>query len=336
MALAAIPERQADEVSMNVKRTFIEIAEPKAVQRVRCCTDSELLRIDEHEDVRMLDIADIAVKKPIEEEIVHKPVDWESPYWGPAGDLFYSHPVDTETFTLPTNASWGYQDWSSMTWALSPMQEQWCGASNLNSGWDLTYSSGEQSYKSSAAERSHKTEVGRWKKPSINKELSYPLEPQRVLDEVQEIRTTVMLRNVPTWYTRSDAVRLLVDEGFDGCFDLVYLPMDFNNQRCLGYAFVNFHTASDAKRAWTVFDGFCAWGHHGASPCEVVWSSPHQGSAALIERYRNSPVMHDSMPDEWKPAYFIDGERVQFPTPTERIKAPKQKQSRRSKTGANA
>ena len=26
--------------------------------------------------------------------------------------------------------------------------------------------------------------------------------------------------------------------------------------------------------------------------CRVTWSGPHQGLAAHVERYRNSPVMH--------------------------------------------
>jgi hypothetical protein len=32
--------------------------------------------------------------------------------------------------------------------------------------------------------------------------------------------------------------------------------------------------------------------------CEVRWSGPHQGLEAHVERYRNSPVMHKSVPDE--------------------------------------
>merc|ERR1712113_189227 len=131
-----------------------------------------------------------------------------------------------------------------------------------------------------------------------------------------------MLRNLPDNFTRSHLVDLLEDEGLEGSYDLVYVPMDFNNKCCLGYAFVNFLTACDALRSWATFDGFSDWGTPNSKVCELMWSDPHQGIDALIERYRNSPVMHGSVPEEWKPAYFVDGVQVGFPPPTEKVKAP--------------
>ncbi|CAE7939289.1 unnamed protein product, partial [Symbiodinium sp. KB8] len=56
--------------------------------------------------------------------------------------------------------------------------------------------------------------------------------------------------------------------------------------------------------------------------CEVGWSGPHQGFKAHVERYRNSPVMHRSVPDAYKPIIFQDGVRQNFPRPTRKIKAP--------------
>jgi len=56
--------------------------------------------------------------------------------------------------------------------------------------------------------------------------------------------------------------------------------------------------------------------------CEVSWSGPHQGFKAHVERYRNSPVMHRSVPDAYKPIIFQDGVRQDFPRPTRKIKAP--------------
>ena len=41
--------------------------------------------------------------------------------------------------------------------------------------------------------------------------------------------------------------------------------------------------------------------------CEVCWGNPLQGLGAHIVRYRNSPVMHQSVPDEYPgiaQAYF--------------------------------
>lgn len=118
-----------------------------------------------------------------------------------------------------------------------------------------------------------------------------------------------MLRGLPNWFTRSKLHQLLVDEGLSGSYDFVYLPIDFASHRCLGHAFVNFHSAVDAARAWQIFDGFADWGRPSTSVCELAWSDPRQGLQAHIEHYRNSPVMHKTIDDEWKPVIFKNGER---------------------------
>lgn len=55
----------------------------------------------------------------------------------------------------------------------------------------------------------------------------------------------------------------------------------------------------------------------------VNWASPHQGLEAHIAHFRNSPVMHEDVREEHKPALFKDGERVEFPKPTKVIRAPR-------------
>jgi len=136
-------------------------------------------------------------------------------------------------------------------------------------------------------------------------------------------KTTVLLRNLPTDFTRAELVELLEDEGFDGTFDFVYLPIDFGNEACLGYAFVNFRCPGDARRCWEIFCGLTDWGRPSEKACEVMWAEPCQGLEAHVDRYRSSPVMHSSVPDEWKPAIFHDGVRVPFPPPTKSVSAPK-------------
>mmetsp|Transcript_7222 Transcript_7222/g.20352 ORF Transcript_7222/g.20352 Transcript_7222/m.20352 type:complete len:412 (-) Transcript_7222:135-1370(-) len=134
-------------------------------------------------------------------------------------------------------------------------------------------------------------------------------------------KTTVLLRNLPEDFTRAALLELLEDEGFEGTFDFVYLPMDFGAKVCLGYAFVNFVSGSDAQRCWEIFSGYSDW--ESDKVCEVTWGEPCQGLQAHIDRYRNSPVMHKSIPEEWKPLIFQDGARLPFPAPTKSISAPK-------------
>jgi RNA recognition motif-containing protein len=142
------------------------------------------------------------------------------------------------------------------------------------------------------------------------------------------LRVTVMLRNLPNNYSRGMLLDLMDQFGFVGCYDFVYLPIDFKTQASLGYAFVNLTNSDDAKRFWKCFNGFSDWALPSHKICKVNWSLPYQGLAAHIERYRNSPVMHEAVPDEFKPALFSSGERTMFPPPTKKIRAPRMRPGR--------
>merc|ERR1712232_1085220 len=137
-------------------------------------------------------------------------------------------------------------------------------------------------------------------------------------------RTSVMLRNLPLDMTRKKFLKLLDNEGFAGKYDLIYLPRDFKTSANLGYAFVNLLEHSEAMRMQRRFTGFSRWSSancRSAKKCEAAWSS-QQGCAAYIDRYRNNPVMHESVPEEFKPALFSNGAQITFPGPTRQLKAP--------------
>uniref|UniRef100_A0A7S2DTM2 Mei2-like C-terminal RNA recognition motif domain-containing protein n=1 Tax=Alexandrium andersonii TaxID=327968 RepID=A0A7S2DTM2_9DINO len=116
---------------------------------------------------------------------------------------------------------------------------------------------------------------------------------------------------------------LLDTEGFARKYDFLYLPIDFKSRACLGYAFINLVDSADVQRFWGRFDGYSKWVLPSKKVCHVSWSGPHQGLESHIERYRNSPVMHKSVPDEYKPVVFRDGVRVVFPSPTKTPRAPR-------------
>jgi len=144
-------------------------------------------------------------------------------------------------------------------------------------------------------------------------------------------QTTVMLRHLPSGYTRAMLLELLDSHGFKGSYDFVYLPVDFVKWVGFGYAFVNMVSNEEALRVWRHFDGFSAFPGHvdadGAGPraCDVSWGDPLQGLSAHIERYRNSPVMHKDVPEHFKPITFAKGLKVKFPSPTKRIRPPRLK-----------
>ncbi|CAK0865556.1 unnamed protein product [Prorocentrum cordatum] len=136
-------------------------------------------------------------------------------------------------------------------------------------------------------------------------------------------RTTVMVRNLPNNYSRVMLLELLDRLGFSGRFDFLYLPIDFKSGSSLGYSFVNLVDPGAVRAFWSRLDGFSDWDLPSRKVCSVGWTGPHQGLDAHIERYRNSPVMHPTVPDAYKPAVFEGGVRVPFPGPTRATPAPR-------------
>eukprot|EP00439_Symbiodinium_sp_Y106_P068065 s3710_g11.t1 len=140
-------------------------------------------------------------------------------------------------------------------------------------------------------------------------------------------RTTLMLRNLPNNYTRNMVCTMMDKEGFKGSYDFIYLPIDFRSKANLGYAFVNLVDEPQVQLFWQIFDGYTKWVLPSAKVCSVSWSGPHQGQQAHIDRYRDSPIMHGSVPDEFKPAIFAEGTglRLDFPMPSKKLRAPRKR-----------
>mmetsp|Transcript_20536 Transcript_20536/g.54423 ORF Transcript_20536/g.54423 Transcript_20536/m.54423 type:complete len:440 (-) Transcript_20536:183-1502(-) len=136
--------------------------------------------------------------------------------------------------------------------------------------------------------------------------------------------STVMMRNIPNDYTGAMLTELLDKQGFRGCYHLVYLPMDYCRKAAFGYAFIDLVSTEEAQRFHSHFEGFTSWDIPCSQKvCSVGWSDALQGVQAHVDRYRNSPVMHDAVPDEFKPMMFVNGVRVPFPAPTKNVRAPR-------------
>lgn len=138
-----------------------------------------------------------------------------------------------------------------------------------------------------------------------------------------ESRTTLVIKNVHTQSKRDDLCALLDIHGFVGHYDFIYVPANFKTLSSFGYAFVNFVDGESAQSALDHFNEF-RWSFEGAeSLLQVSWSDPHQGLAVHVDRYRNCPVMHRSVSDEYKPILLSNGVRTVFPAPTKALSAPR-------------
>jgi hypothetical protein len=120
-------------------------------------------------------------------------------------------------------------------------------------------------------------------------------------------------------------LELLDAKGFNGYYNFFYLPIDFQTNSGLGYAFVNFVSNAAAGHAMSVLNGFSDWTIPSYKILEVTWSELSQGLDANIERYRSSSVFHSSVPEEFQPVLFGQGVRVPFPAPTKPIRQPRLK-----------
>jgi len=136
--------------------------------------------------------------------------------------------------------------------------------------------------------------------------------------------TTVIMRNIPNRFGQAMLAEVLNKHGFFSMYDLIYVPVDFATGVSFGYAFVNLISVDEAERFMESFNGF-KWGGASKKVCGVALCDDNESPSERVERYRNMPVMHSSVPDDFKPAMYSGGERVPFPGPTKRLRAPRMK-----------
>jgi len=165
-------------------------------------------------------------------------------------------------------------------------------------------------------------------------------------------KTTLMIRNLPLDLSREQLLAELDLLGLSGVYNFVYLPIDFTRRRGLGYALVSAESQEASELMLERLSGHepswprrpsrlatAAWLAEEApsslavaaegpeDPADTVWqaswSEPCRTLEEHIDRYRNSPVMHPSIPDEYKPLIFAAGVRVPFPPPTRPIRPPR-------------
>lgn len=119
------------------------------------------------------------------------------------------------------------------------------------------------------------------------------------LDEIRngrDVRTTVMLRNIPNnWTYRQLKERL--DEFCFGLYDFSYLRIDFKRHTNVGYGFVNFIRAVDIIPLYEGLYGI-PWARYGYGRHRLgdLSYATIQGLDCLVEKFRNSSVQSEAPP----------------------------------------
>jgi len=124
--------------------------------------------------------------------------------------------------------------------------------------------------------------------------------------------TTVMLRNIPNRYSRNMLIERL-NQGYQGQFDFVYLPIDFNSKCNVGYAFINFRSPSVAAKFTAEFHGAKTTaklpGFSSAKICEVSYARV-QGRDANMDNLRDEKFIEKlNEKPEWQPLFFDENNK---------------------------
>ncbi|KAI0395334.1 RNA recognition motif 2-domain-containing protein [Xylariaceae sp. FL0594] len=142
--------------------------------------------------------------------------------------------------------------------------------------------------------------------------------------EGTDVRTTIMLRNIPNKVDQA-MLKRIVDESSWGKYDFMYLRIDFANDCNVGYAFINF---VDLTRVQFVSArGNQRWNCFKSDKVAEISYATIQGKDCLVQKFRNSSVMLEAPHYRPKLYYTLNGpcpelagEEEAFPGPDNQSK----------------
>ena len=121
-----------------------------------------------------------------------------------------------------------------------------------------------------------------------------------------DLRTTLMVRNIPNKYTQDMLLEALNKTHYRK-YDFVYLPIDFTNHCNVGYAFVNVMNPMDIISFVENFAGK-KWERFNSDKICVLNYARIQGKDHLVRHFKHSNIMHEQK--KYRPKiFFSEGER---------------------------
>lgn len=131
--------------------------------------------------------------------------------------------------------------------------------------------------------------------------------PERVVSG-EDLRTTVMMRNIPKPCTRDHLTQLLNNCGLNGRYTFLYMPFDKRRNAHCGLAFVNFRAPQDVLTLHLSIQGspLAEKDYNDFMPTAVSYARL-QGEKQLMKHFSLSAVMND-LDKNRRPLFFPTSE----------------------------
>lgn len=142
---------------------------------------------------------------------------------------------------------------------------------------------------------------------------------EALFDDTSE---ALVVKNIPHWVHRDMLLEYLRTVGVLDLIDFAYLPVKLPSFSIIGYAVLGCTSCVAAGRCWERLNGAQPWCDRQNRVLYVERMTSCSCSLELVSRYRDSPIMHDLVPDRFKPVVLDRGERGKFPPPTKKLEAP--------------
>ncbi|CAG9324497.1 unnamed protein product [Blepharisma stoltei] len=128
------------------------------------------------------------------------------------------------------------------------------------------------------------------KRPLDEEEMSLYIVNVEAVERGEDIRTTIMIKNIPNKYTQKMLLQT-IDKKFVGTYDFFYLPIDFKNKCNVGYAFIDFIDYRYIPAFYLEFEGKKWERFNSDKICSLAYGRI-QGRQALIQHFQSSSVMN--------------------------------------------
>lgn len=113
------------------------------------------------------------------------------------------------------------------------------------------------------------------------------------IDSIPSDRTTVMIKNIPNRYSK-EMMMDMIDKDFKSTYNFFYLPIDFERDANVGYAFVNFLKSKTIRDFYLKFSGMKWSNYNSDKVCDVSYARI-QGKEACMKHFENSSLMKQNV-----------------------------------------